>query len=256
MPEETTGEQNAAATGQQQSGVNSGTADGHQAAKPAAGDNQDANSQIEAFKAKALDETTKRQAAEEQLAATQQQMQILAANQTPGQAPQKPTNLVSQIIEKLGYQDVEEQANVMNAVLQASQASAASNQFLSQHPDFAEVVGQNNAAGQFVYAPPLQRLLNSNPQLAQALLNSPQAGILAYALASKDPEYVASKAESAKTDEQKQAEEAAAILAKQQGTQSISTVAGQGSLDKAAMIRAMTDEEFRVYKENLMAKAV
>lgn len=255
------GDANAGDAGQQQSGAGN-TADDQQATTLAAGENQDANAQVEAFKAKALDETTKRQAAEQQVTDMQQQMSILTANKAPDQQPQQPTDLVSQIIQRLGYQDepylsTEQQAQVMNAVLQAGQVTAASNQFLAQHPDFAEVVGQNNAAGQFVNAPPLQRAINKDKTLAQALVNGgPQAGILAYHIASKDPEYVASKAESGKSEETKQAEEAAALLAQQQGTQSISTVAGQGTLDKAAAIRAMSDDEFLVYKENLMAKAV
>ncbi|KKL91442.1 hypothetical protein LCGC14_1894630 [marine sediment metagenome] len=91
------GDANAGDAGQQNTGAGS-TAGGQQAANPAAGDNQDA--QVEAFKAKALDETTKRQAAEEQVTNMQQQMSILTANQPQGQQTQQPQNIVTQIIQQ------------------------------------------------------------------------------------------------------------------------------------------------------------
>jgi hypothetical protein len=256
-----------AAAGLETPGVTAVTpADGQQAATPAAGDLQ---SQIDAFKTKALDETQKRQALESELQQIRDQMAFVAANsQTQQQAQQQvQKSMFEQAIEDLGYEKdsyltVEEQAKVNTLVEQrqiAHNTAVAQNQsFLSQHPDFAEVVGTGNPAnGTFVPSPHLQKLVQKNPQLAQAIANSPQAAQLAYHFVVSDPDYIAAKQTQSLTPEQKAAQAAAnAIKAAARPISISAAMGGGGNMSKAQQITSMTDAEFAAYKERLKAGVV
>ena len=256
-PEETGEQKIAGAADPQQTGGGKTTVEGQPATTtPAAEGSADIQAQVEAFKAKARDETQKRQAAEETVRIYQDQLALTRANQQP----QQPTTLYNRVIEKLGYQDEEfldkeQQGNVFNAMLDVISTSNAQQSFVSQHSDFAEVVGTNDPiSGQFRIAAPLQRVLDKDPQLAQGLLNNPNAVRIAYRLAITDPVYLASKKTEGLTPEQLAAQQASAAIKTANAQASISSVTGGGNLDKAAVIQNMTPEEFNVYKEKILAK--
>ena len=167
----------------------------------------------------------------------------------------------------MGYQDEiyltpEQNAQVNDKVMQIMQTANSSQSqlqtFLSSKPDFAKVVGANDpVTGLFTYAPPLQRALMSNPSIQGAIngLDPAKAAVLAYEIASKDPQYMKEVAEANKPVEQKQSEEAQQVIQQANSQVSISAVAGQGQLDKAASIRAMSDEQFDQYKQGIIAQA-
>ena len=185
--------------------------------------------------------------------------QVMA--QQPQQA-QQPTDLFSQTVKRLGlenetYLDKDQQGAVFNAMMDTVSTNQANVAFMQSHPDFAQVVGSYDARGNFIPAAPLQRVMSRNPYLRQAILSSPQAGMLAYELASKDPDYLKSKEQSGMTEAEKAAADAKAIAdaAARQGSISAAGTGG-GNVDRAAQIRAMSDEEFHAYKEAIKARAV
>ena len=124
-------------------------------------------------------------------------------NQQTGQAQQtQPVqeSLTLQVMKQMGFSEDgfltnAEQAQVMDKVSEIragqTQQQIQSQQFLSSNPDFNQVVGSiDPASGQFVYAPPLLRVLQANPGLLPALQSAGNgSSALAYALASKDPQY-------------------------------------------------------------------
>lgn len=260
--DDATGTQDAGAADQQTG--DAGAAGGQQAATtPAAGENQ--NSQVDAFKAKALDETNKRQTAEAENATLKQQLAIAQANPVQGQsAGQQTLSVAAQIGDKLGfgtdvnYYTNEQMMSVNNAIFQAQAVQADQKAFISQHSDFADVVGTvNPATNQIIQlAPPIQRYLAKNPTMVQTLTASPQGMQMAYQLAINDPEYQKSLAE--KTgDEQTDAKKAAVILEAANKQTSISAAAGAGgTMDHANAVRNMSDEEFAKYKQDLINKAL
>ena len=214
-------------------------------------------SQVEAFKAKALDETTKRQNAEAELNVLRQQA---ATQQKPDVQPQK--TMYDAVCEELGfgeeeYLSREQQGQVFDRInsiqSQANATQATHNQFLAKHTDFAEVVGKTNPlTGQFTPSPHLQRLMDKDPETAAAVANSPYAAQLAYKLVTVDPEYIAAQTTAAMTPEQIAAAKASEAI--KTNMSSISSVnSGGGTVAKT--VQSMTDAEFAAHKEQLKAKA-
>jgi len=186
-----------------------------------------------------------------------QQMRIQQGQQlaTPPVA-QKP--LFTQVCEKLGYtEDYLTQAQIAHAnqvmmeqVQQQTQQQTVIQQYVSSKPDFANVVGKTDPiTGVFQIAEPLRRQCEKNPMLAQAILNSPYQGMLAYEIASKDPDYVAYLQNTTQTTAAQQV--ATALAGSRQ--MSISAVPGQGTLDKMAVIKNMTPAEFDAYKQKVLS---
>jgi len=189
--------------------------------------------------------------------------------QQPVQQPvQQPTkeSLTLQVMKELGIDPENiltgaEQAQVNDEVSRRTaasyQAQASVQSYIASKPDFAKVVGAvDPLTGQFMYSPPLTRVIQSNPSIATALQSAGNnAAILAYELASKDPVYMAEVAEANKPPAQKLSEQANQTIQQANSQTSVSAVAGVGSLDKAAAIRAMSDEEFKAYKQNIVSKA-
>jgi len=166
------------------------------------------------------------------------------------QQPQKPTDLFTQTVERLGLQDEEylnktQQGQVFMSMMEVMSTNQANLSFRSSHPDYEQVVGTKDINGNFVPAAPLQRVIAQNPQLRQAIMTSEQGEMLAYQLAISDPAYQ----ESLKTQGMTDAEKAAA------NAKSVVDAAGQGNVDRAQVIRNMTEEEFRVHKEGIMSRA-
>ena len=155
-----------------------------------------------------------------------------------------------------GAQQAEITDEVVRRVSVANQAQFQTQSFISSKPDFAKVVGAEDAAtGQFKFAPPLQRVIDSNPGIATALRNAGSgANMLAYELGSKDPTYMAELVEAAKLPAQKNSEAAQQVIDAANKQVSISAVAGVGNLDKGAAILAMNDEEFEQHKQQVMAQ--
>ena len=78
---------------------------------------------------------------------------------------------------------------------------------------------------------------------------------VAYALASKDPQYLKEKAENAKPADIKDAEKAEAAIKAAAKKVSISAAAASGSTDKTAEVANMSDEEFEAHIEKIKSEA-
>lgn len=196
-------------------------------------------------------------AAQETLAQLQAQNQILARQQ----ATQEPTDPFSRTVKRLGLQDetyltIEQQGQVFNAMMTEISVTQADASFMSSHPDYAEVVGTSDRYGNFVPAAPLQRVLNQNPQLGQAITTSPQGKILAYELAKADPVYQESIRTKGLPPEVKAAANAKAVVEAAAKQASISAAGtGQGNTDRAALVKKMSDAEFKAHIDSIIAKA-
>jgi len=193
----------------------------------------------------------------------------LLSNQQPAQqaqqpAPQAEEGLTMQVMKQMGvdqeYATPAEMAKVLDTVTQIrSQQTAAQNQsqqFMTSHADFENVVGVNDpATGRFTYAPPLLRALQSNPQLVADLRAAGTgANRLAYMIAVNDPGYQKQLAEANKPVVQVQSEAAEAAITNAQAMPSISAIGANGIIDKTAQIQNMSDAEFRAYKEAIIAR--
>lgn len=239
-----------------QAGNNAATADGQQGGAQDAAGSQD--EKIAGLTAAAVAEREKRQIAE----ADAQNLRDQAAMREQAQQPvqEQPKGLYQAVAKQLGINPelatADEQGEIFNGMLQVTSGQQSEQSFINSRPDYAEVVGVNGPGGQFQYAPPLLRALKGNSALANALNNSPNKAVLAYEIASKDPQYIAEQKDAAKSDDTKAAEKAqAAIDAKNKQLSISSASGGGGTLDNAARRAAQTDEEFRAENEEIMAKA-
>jgi hypothetical protein len=195
----------------------------------------------------------------------EQQNQILMQQLRIQQQPQPTAPVVTQkplfirVCEELGYKDEtyltqEQNAAVMDRVQQIQsqqmQQQTRRQGYVSARPDFANVVGKTDPmTGVFQVAEPLKRQCEKNPLLAQAILQSPYQEVLAYEIASKDPEYMKSLQ---KTMETTAAQQVAVALSTAQ--KSISAVSGTGTLDKVAQIQGMTDAQFQEHLNRIKSK--
>ena len=253
--EEITGTEDVGDAGQQEAGNNDANAGVQQGDTQDAAGNQD---EVTGLKAAAVAEREKRQAAEEETQNLRDQMAIQAAQ--PKTEPQRQVSLSQAVAKQLGIDlelaTPEEICQINEGVLQITSSQQSEQSFVSSHPDYAEVVGVNGPGGQFQYAPPLLRAIKANPALADALRNSPNKAVLAYEIASKDPQYLTEQIENAKSDDTKAAEKAEAKIKAHNQQLSVSAAKGGGQLDQAAAIKAMSDEEFLAHNQKIMDKAV
>lgn len=241
----------------QKTGNNDAAAGGQQDDTQGAAGNQD---EVAGLKAAAVAEREKRQAVETENQTLRDQMALTNAQQKQTQAPQKQESLSQAVAKQLGI-DIEiatpeEILQINEGVLQVMSGQQSEQSFINLHPDYVEVVGAMGPGGQFQYAAPLLRAIKANPALANALNNSPNKAVLAYSIASKDPQYLAEKAESEKSEDTKAAEKAAAKINAANQQLSISNAKGGGQLDNAARRAAQTDEEFLKENEEIMARGL
>jgi len=170
--------------------------------------------------------------------------------------PQSQDDPYVQTLKRLGlenepYLTTEQNGQVFNQMLNMVSVQTQREAFIAAHPDFGEVVGSINASGNFVPAAPMRRVFEKYPQAARAILNGPNAPQAIYELVTMDM----------KTLNPIEAEKQAASVAKDainaaNRQASISEAAtGGGTLDKAAMIKGMSDEEFAEYKAKITARA-
>lgn len=224
-------------------------------------DTQDAagNQEVEGLKAAAVAERTKRQAAEAEAQTLKDQIALQPQTQQAAQ-PVKQESLSQAVAKQLGidieYATPEEICQINEGVLQVTSSQQSEQSFINSHPDYADVVGVTLPNKVFQPAAPLSRALKANPVLANALQNSPNKSILAYEIASKDPQYVAELKEKAKPADTKAAELAEAKINAANQQLSVSAAKGGGNLDQAAAIRAMSDEEFEAHNQKVMDKAL
>ena len=222
---------------------------------PAAVGNQD---EVAGLKAATVAEREKRQATEVENQTLRDQMAVIA-QQTP--QPQEKTSLSQAVAKQLGIDiqvaTAEEVCQINEGVLQIMSGQQSEQTFINSHSDYAKVVGTTLPGGQFQAAPPLLRQLHENPALSNALQNSPNKAVLAYSIASKDPQYLTELADAAKSSDTKAAENAEVKINAANQQLSVSAVKeGGGTLDKAAEIRAMSDEEFAEHNRKIMDKAL
>jgi hypothetical protein len=202
-----------------------------------------------------------KKAAEDNAATLQAQNDLLLQQAASVPQPQQPTDFYSQTVRSLGYEPTEylspeQQGHVFNTMFQAISVSQTDAAFMDAHPDFSQVVGTSDAAGNLITAAPLQRVLAKDPHLRQAILSSPHGKRLAYQLAVGDPVYQESLKTKDLPPDVKAAADAKAVVEAASRQASISAAGtGQGTLDKAAVVANMTDEEFKVYKDKIIARA-
>ncbi len=204
-----------------------------------------------------------------ELAAQNQQLQehleLLGKQPTTPQPEVKaPPSLTLAVMKEMGM-DPEgmatnaEMAQVTDTVarIMAQQNSSQNNaqNFMASNPDFAEVVGANDASGNFIAAPPLLRAFQKDPQLAADLRAAGAGGNrLAYKIAVADPIYQQQLADKAKTapvvagEAAEQAIKAAATMT------SVSAVGTTGAIDKGAQFANMTDDQIKAHGEEIMRK--
>ena len=226
------------------------------------GDTQDAagnqDEKIAGLTAAAIAEREKRQAAEADVQNLKDQI-ALQPQVTQATQPEKQASLSQAVAKQLGI-DIEiatpeEICQINEGVLQVMSGQQSEQSFINSRPDYAEVVGVTLPNGVFQPAAPLSRELKANPALADALRSSPNRAVLAYAIASKDPQYLTELAEKAKSDDTKAAEKAVVKIEAANKQLSISDAKGGGQLDNAARRAAQTNEEFLKENEEIMAKA-
>ena len=187
------------------------------------------------------DERRKRQEAEQATAYYQQMLQVAQANAVQ-QPAQQPTNPLDEITDD----DVVDGRTVKQLIQKGGQAIMQGVQqqiFAANHPDYAEIVGSVNTAGQFQPAAPLQSVLKRNPNLQLALQGNPQAYVLAYELAKAEKERLELEAKSVTN----QAEAAAQQANIATTPMSPAAAGGGGALGQAARFASdpatWTDEE-------------
>lgn len=194
----------------------------------------------------------------------------LTANQQPAQVqPQaaQPVaeSLTLQVMKSMGLdpegiltaqESAQVNDKVMGIMVQQISSQNQSQAFIASKTDFAQVVGQKDpASGQFIYAPPLARVLNANPGLIAALQGAGEgANALAYQLGANDPTYQAQVAQAAIPAPLRAAETAEAVVKAANSMTSVSAAGGAGVIDKAAQIRAMSNEQFIEYKNSIIAQ--
>lgn len=212
------------------------------------------NQEVKGLKAGITAEREKRQVAEADVQNLKDQIALQP------QVPQATQVSLSQAVAKQLGIDIEiaspeEVCRINEGVLQIMSGQQSQQSFINSHPDYAEVVGITLPNGVFQPSAPLSRELKANPALADALWNSPNKVVLAYSIASKNPQYLTELAEKAKSGDTKAAEKAEAKIKAANQQLSISDAKGGGQLDQAAVVQAMNDEEFRKHNEAIMAKA-
>ena len=187
------------------------------------------------------------------------QLQAQIQAQPQGSVPQ-PTDPYSQTVRQLGLQDeayltTDQQGQVFNSMFQAISVQQADASFVESHPDYAQVVGTSDATGRFIPAAPLQRVLAKDPQLGQAINNSPQGKRLAYSIAIADSEYQESLKKGTSPEAIAAADAKAVVEAAARQASISAAGTGGGTLDKAAVVANMSNEEFKAYKDKIIAKA-
>ena len=150
------------------------------------------NPEVAAFKAKALDETKKRQQAEQDAQLYRDQLAIMQANSQRTAQPVQQKTLTRQVIEELGYQDeqfltTEQHEAVIERIIQVQNSRASQSQFLNQRQDFFDVVGKvNPLTGRFEASEHLKSAMTDNPEMMgidQLVATNPAYAPMAYALA-------------------------------------------------------------------------
>ena len=185
----------------------------------------------------------------------------LVGNQQPVQQTEQPAQegLTMQVMKQLGvdpeYATPAEMAKVNDAVMQIMVNQVTNQnqnqQFISGHTDFEAVVGKTDqSTGQFIYAPPLARVLSEDPTLI-ATLKSAGAGAnaLAYRLAVTDKTYQAELTEAAKDPNIVAGEAAEVAIKAVTGLTSVSAVGTGGVIDKAAQMAGMSDAEHQAHTD-------
>jgi hypothetical protein len=151
--------------------------------------NQDgADKEQEGLKAAAVAEKKKRQEAEAQLQAAQNQNALLQQQMVARQQPNQPESTYAQALREAGLQDepfitedqrisvYERKEQLDMQRFQQQQQYAQNAQFVATHPDYAEVAGVDNpVTGQFIPSTELQTILTKKPWLFQAANASAQA---------------------------------------------------------------------------------
>ena len=257
VEENKTGTEDVGDAGQQKAGNNDAAAGVQQSDTQDAAGNQD---EVRGLKAAAVAEKEKRQAIETENQTLRDQMAIVTANKQQNQTPPQEKVSLSQAVAKqlgidLEFASPDEICRINEGVLQIRSDQQDELTFLNSHPDYNDVVGITLLGGQFQPAAPLARALKANPALASALQSSPNKFVLAYEIASKDPQYLAEQEEAAKSDDTKAAEKAEAKIKAANQQLSVSAATGGGQLDQTAAIKAMSDEEFRAHNQKIMDKA-
>lgn len=169
------------------------------------------NAEVAAFKAKALDEVSKRQGVEEELRRVNEQLLIQA---NPPQTPEAPKGVFD------GMEDYENptvgqirQSQVENRQNQAEQTQRLLmglqyQNFTNANPDYSEIVGTVGPTGRLECAEPLNELMKDIPTmrgLANVLAVNPAAAPYAYAMVKQHKELKELKAQqTANTEHQAQ----------------------------------------------------
>lgn len=198
--------------------------------------------------------------------ATIAQLQQMVVQQQQGETKVKQPEQQSLTLQVMKEMNIDpesiltgaEQAQVNDEVIlrinNANQSQMQAQNFVASKPDFVKVVGTlDPVTGQYNFASPMKRALEEDPSLIHALRGAGSgAGMLAYKIASKDPKYVEEVAKAKADAVQKNSEEAAQVIQQADNLTSVSAVSGTGTIDKAAAIRAMSDQEFAAYKDKIM----
>jgi hypothetical protein len=198
-----------------------------------------------------------KKAAEEQAQQLHQQNQAMAEQMRLMQANAQPTtpqkDLYTQVCDELGIDDEiitrEQQAKIFAKMQERTQAAQVQSQFVSQHPDFNEVVGIVGAAG-LQPSEPLKRALQKDPTLARQI-QTPFGAQAAYRAAKV--EQLLMQREQAQSQTTNAQEELNEQVRNAERVGSASSVGGSGQINRQSQILNMSKEEFDAYDEQVRA---
>lgn len=223
---------------------------------PAGDAAQDPDAKLNAAITMANVEKGKRQEAEAETKAANEQIAILSAVAPQPEAQGSQKTLYVQLAERRGidpeYPTPEENGLIMEDMLQLNNVQNEQQTFLTAHPDYADVVGTSLPNGGFSMAAPLKRVLAKNPALASKIANLDPAVI--YQLAVTDPTYQTQLVNDAKPADIKAAEAAEAVIAAAAKKVSVSNAGGGGSVDKLAEVAGWTDQQLDDHIEKLKSE--
>ena len=202
-------------------------------------------------------------AGDEENARLRQFIQSQQAAPQPQQPQQQPQSISLQVMQELnidpediltGAQQAQINDEVARRTTAVTQSQNQVQNFITSKPDYAQVVGTlDPLTNQFIYAQPMLRVMQANPGITQALQGAGSgAAQLAYQIASQDPAYMAQVAKATADPVVVASEKANQVLHNANSMTSVSAVAGTGTIDKAAAIRAMSPGEFDAYKQSIM----
>lgn len=207
-----------------------------------------------------FDEVNKaKNAAEQERDYLQQLVNLSQANQ-PTQAPAQPPQEQDPLgLSGIADDDLVSGQQLKDVVRKAQEESRQTQQeqdrkaetraFLSQHPDYDELVGTANlTTGQFQFSEVMQRAIKEDPSLLATLQTNPDRRAIAYRTATATKRIIELEKKAAGITEQQAQKETETLIS----PMSPAAVGGGGTLAQAGRVGRMSDEEYAEEEKKVM----